>query len=303
MSCPGRSRHVNAGYALVAGSYLIMGSIGALVAYATAPESFLVLARMVTAGIVLGVIFARRRPLAGLRAPGLPWRLIEMALLDTAALMAFFLAIRYTDVAVAMFLLFMAPVWVAAIAPRVLHTRTEPIVYGALAIAIGGLAAILVPALTGTAVSVSGIGLLLGLVAGLIYAVFQILMKDITRRLNTISIVLSEAILDSLLILPLALWQTVGVGYQVTTTDLVVGLIRGTVCTALAYTMWTEGVSRVRVQHSSILGYLEPVSAPFYALLLLGTKPAGWTLVGGALIIVAGALVIIFGEAEEIVPA
>ena len=45
------------------------------------------------------------------------------------------------------------------------------------------------------------------------------------------------------------------------------------VCTALAYTLWTEGVSRIRVQHSSILGYLEPLSAPFYALLLLGEWP------------------------------
>jgi len=128
-------------------------------------------------------------------------------------------------------------------------------------------------------------------------------MKDLTRRLNTISIVLTETILDTIIILPLALWQTVGAGYRLTGRDLLVGLVLGTVCTALAYTMWTEGVARVRVQHSSILGYLEPVSAPLYALLLLGERPGGWTLGGGALIIVAGALVIVFGEPEEVMPA
>jgi DME family drug/metabolite transporter len=291
------------GYALVAASYLIMGSIGALVDYASAPESFLVLARMVTAGVVLGVIFARRRPLAGLRAPGLPSRLLLMAALDTGALMLFFLAIRHTDVALAMFLLFVAPVWVAVVAPRLLHTRTEPVVYLALVVALAGLATILVPTLTGKAVNVSSLGLLFGAAAGLCYAVFQIVMKDLTRRLNTISIVLTETILDTILILPLALWQTVGAGYHLTGRDLLVGLILGVVCTALAYTMWTEGVARVRVQHSSILGYLEPVSAPLYALLLLGERPGGWTLAGGALIIVAGALVIAFGEPEEVVPA
>ena len=303
MSAVSRSRRLSWGYALVAVSYLIMGSIGALVDYASAPESFLVLVRMVTAGVVLGVIFARRRPLAGLRAPGLPSRLLLMAVLDTAALMLFFLAIRHTDVAVAMFLLFVAPVWVAVIAPRLLHTRTEPVVYVALVIALGGLAAILVPALTGKAVNVTRLGLVFGTAAGLGYAAFQIVMKDLTRRLNTISIVLTETILDTILILPLALWQTVGAGYHLTGRDLIVGLILGTVCTALAYTMWTEGVARVRVQHSSILGYLEPVSAPLYALVLLGERPGGWTLAGGALIVAAGALVIIFGEAEEMVPA
>lgn len=162
MSTASRSRRLGWGYALVAVSYLIMGSIGALVDYASAPESFLLLARMVTAGVVLGVVFARRRPLAGLRAPGLPSRLLLMAALDTGALMLFFLAIRHTDVAVAMFLLFVAPVWVAVIAPRLLHTRTEPVVYFALAIALGGLAAILVPALTGKAVNVTGLGLIFG---------------------------------------------------------------------------------------------------------------------------------------------
>ena len=62
----------------------------------------------------------------------------------------------------------------------------------------------------------------------------------------------------------------VGAGYRMTTRDRVAGLILGVVCTALAYLMWTYGIGMIKVQHSSILGYLEPVSAPIYALLLLG---------------------------------
>ena len=54
----------------------------------------------------------------------------------------------------------------------------------------------------------------------------------------------------------------------------------------------------MRVEHASILGYLEPVSAPFYALLLLGEAPAATTVVGGALIVVAGVLVVTFGAPD-----
>ena len=56
------------GYLLVAGSFLIMGLIGVLVEWATAPESALLVLRFATAGLVLGVVFARRRPLAGAAA-------------------------------------------------------------------------------------------------------------------------------------------------------------------------------------------------------------------------------------------
>jgi drug/metabolite transporter (DMT)-like permease len=63
--------------------------------------------------------------------------------------------------------------------------------------------------------------------------------------------------------------------------------------------MWTYGMGLIKVQHSSILGYLEPVSAPVYALLLLGQSISVWTVIGGALIVLAGLLVVLLGEHEE----
>jgi hypothetical protein len=72
----------------------------------------------------------------------------------------------------------------------------------------------------------------------------------------------------------------------------------GLVGTALAYMLYIEGVRRVRVEHASILGYLEPVSAPLYALLLLGEAPSATTLVGGGLIVAAGFLVVRYGAPE-----
>ena len=287
------------GYLLVAGSFLIMGMIGALVDWATAPESALLVIRFATAGIVLGALFARRRPLAGVRDRAVWPRLLLMGFIDAFTLLLFFVAIRGTSVAIGMFLQFLAPVWVALIAPRVFRTRTEGIVYPALALALAGLAVILLPALLGGGIKLSAGGVAAGLTAGLGYAVFQLVVKDLTRRVSAVTIVFTEAWLDALILLPLALWQMVGAGYHLTTHDLVAGIILGVVCTALAYTMWTTGMGLIKVQHSSILGYLEPVSAPLYALLLLGQGISLWTVVGGALIVVAGLLVVLFGEHEE----
>ncbi|MGE5229589.1 MAG: DMT family transporter [Deltaproteobacteria bacterium] len=287
------------GYLLVAGAFLIMGMIGALVEWATAPESALLVLRFATAGLVLGIVFARRRPLAGAAERSVWPRLLLMAAIDAFTLLLFFVAIRGTSVAIGMFLQFLAPVWVALIAPRVFRARTEAIVYPALAIALAGLAVILAPSLLGEGVVLSPWGVAAGLLAGVGYALFQLVVKDLTRRVSAVTIVFTEAWLDALILLPLALWQTVGAGYQLTTRDLVAGLVLGVVCTALAYLMWTHGMSMVKVQHSSILGYLEPVSAPIYALLLLGQGISVWTIAGGALIVIAGLLVVLLGEHEE----
>jgi drug/metabolite transporter (DMT)-like permease len=287
------------GYLLVTGSFLIMGSIGVLVEWATAPESALLVVRFATAGVVLGVIFARRRPLAGVADRSVWPRLLAMGAVDALSLLVFFFAIRSTSVAVGMFLQFLAPVWVAIITPRVMRVRTEAIVYPSLAIALVGLAAILAPPLLGNGLRLSVWGVAAGLLGGLCYAVFQLIVKDLTGRVSAVTIVFTETWLDALFLLPLALWQTVGVGYHLTTHDLAAGLFLGVVCTALAYLMWTHGMGMIKVQHSSILGYLEPVSAPLYALLLLGQGISVWTMVGGALIILSGLLVVLLGEHDE----
>jgi DME family drug/metabolite transporter len=293
------TRRAAEGYMLVAGSFLIMGLIGVLVDWATAPESALLVLRFATAGLVLGVIFARRHPLAGVASRSVWPRLLLMGVIDSITLLLFFIAIRWTGVAIAMFLQFLAPVWVALLAPRVSRTSTERIVYPALGVALGGLVVILAPTLLGNGASLSVVGVAAGLGGGLCYAFFQLVVKDLTKRVSAVTIVFSESWLDALILLPLALWQTVGVGYHITPRDLVAGVILGVVCTALAYTMWTSGMGMIKVQHSSILGYLELVSAPLYAFLLLGQAISLWTIAGGALIVAAGVLVILFGEREE----
>ena len=83
-----------------------------------------------------------------------------------ANLILYFLAIRYTGVAVAIFLSYLAPVYLAFVAPRILKERTERIVYVALAVGLAGMALILVPGLVLEGVRLSAAGLLCALGAG-----------------------------------------------------------------------------------------------------------------------------------------
>ena len=71
---------------------------------------------------------------------------------------------------------------------------------------------ILAPTLLGEGIRLSAGGVAAGLGGGLGYAVFQLVVKDLTKRVSAVTIVFTEAWLDALILLPLALWQTVGVG-------------------------------------------------------------------------------------------
>ena len=287
------------GYGLVVGAYLLFGISATLVTWADAPESILLVVRFALAATVLMLVFARRRPLRGVLQPGRWQRLLLMGALDAFTMIAYFYAVRTVGVAIATFFLFLQPVWVAFIAPRFLHAATERIVYFALTIAVAGMALILWPSFTGGAVSLSVLGLAAGLAAGWAFAFFQMIVKGLTREVSSITMVTVECVLDALFILPLALWQFAGTGQGLTGRDWVAAVVMGLVATALAYTMWMEGVARIRVQHSSILGLLTPVAAPIYALVFLGQGIGPWTVAGGALILFAGALVVVFGAGDS----
>ncbi len=162
------------GYGLVVGSYLLFGISATLVTWADAPESVLLVIRFALASAVLLLVFARRRPLRGVLQRGRWQRLLLMGALDAFTMLAYFFAVRSIGVAVATFFLFLQPVWVAFVAPHVLHVATERIVYFALAVAVGGMAVILWPSFTGGAMDLSVFGLLAALAAGWAYTFFQL---------------------------------------------------------------------------------------------------------------------------------
>ena len=291
---PGRDL---AGYAMVTGCFLLVGLSGSLVSWANAPGSVLLVMRFGIAALVLFALFARRRPLKGVIRRDMWLKLLLMGLLDGGSLLAYFFAIRSTGVAVATFLLFLQPVWVALLAPRILKTPTERIVFVSLGVAVVGLGVILAPSFLG-GVSLPAIGLAVGVVSGLCYAGFQMLVKSLTREFESITIVIVECTLDTLVILPLAAWEMTGAGWSLEPRDWIAAIVLGLLCTAVAYTMWVEGVARLPVQHSAILGFLTPVVAPLFAWALLGEAVTLWTALGGLLIIAAGILVVVLGRGE-----
>lgn len=294
---PAPRRGDPAGYALVVGSYLLFALTPILMVWTTVPTSLVLVVRYVIAAGILLLLFWRRRPLAGVLRPRVWRRFVVMAALDASQAFAYFYAVRVLGVAVATFIYYLQPLWVALLAPRILHVTTERVVYVAMPVAIVGLALVLGPSFSDSA-SLSWTGIAAALLAGLGFALFQIVIKRQTREVSSVSMVTVMCLLDGLFLLPVALWQAAGQEIVITAHDVAAVALISVFTTAVAFTMWVDGVARVRVQHSAILGLLSAVASPIFAYLLLGQGLSAWAVAGGMLILTAGVLVVMRGAGE-----
>jgi len=292
------------GYAEIAASSLILGTSATLIQISTMPASLLLVTRMGLAGIVLAVIFFMSGGVEEVRRSGYIRRMVVLGFVVSLEMIFYFVSIRASSVTVGVALEYMAPVFVALLAPWVLHTRRQGIDLVAVAVAVGGMALLVLPAATAGDGAVTVPGVVFGLLAGLMFATAMMLISSMAGagvRGSTFALFYCAG--SVLLLTPLAVWQTLGSGYRLTWTDVLIVLISGLVYTALCFSLFSDGLRYVRVEHAGILGYLEPVTAPLWAFLLIGESPPWTTYAGGALIIAAGILVIVFskGEAETLV--
>lgn len=287
------------GYLEVGFASLANGAIGVMVAYADMPATMLLCLRMLFAAAALGLVVVATGSWRDLRTPGAPLRVLGISVALALNLILYFLAIRSTGVAVAIFLSYLAPVYLAFVAPRILKERTEPIVYVALAVGLAGMALILVPGLVLEGVKLSAGGLLCGWAAGVMYALYLLFAKSLRGlKVRSTAVVFTQSAFTAVVMLVPGLLAVGAAQYHFTGTDLLMAALLGLITTAFSFSLFMDGLHYVRVQHASIIAYVEPVSAPFYALVFLGQMPSGWTIAGGALIVVAGILVVLYARGE-----
>jgi drug/metabolite transporter (DMT)-like permease len=286
------------GYAEIGASALILGTSATLIQVSTMPASLLVVLRMALAGVVLGALFLRTGGADEVRRSGHFWRLVLVGFVVALELIFYFASIRLANVTVGVALEYMAPVYVALLAPWVLNTRRQAIDMVAVAVAVGGMALLVLPGLTLGEEGVSIPGVVFGLLAGLMFATAMMLLKGVGPGVRGSTSALFYCLGSVVLFTPLAVWQTVATDYRLTWTDAWIVLVSGLIYTALCFSLFTDGLRFVRAEHAGIIGYLEPVTAPLWAFLLIGERPPLTTFAGGALIVAAGILVIVFGRGE-----
>jgi len=242
----------------------------------------------------LAVLVARR---PGLVRPGSkPLLLLASGVTTAAYAVCAFKSYYMLDIGSATFIIYLAPVFVAVLAPLFLKEKLERSTLLCLGIALLGTALLSFDR-AGEAGGDRLAGALLALGAAACWAVLMIIWKKLRETHSTFTIGLWTNGVCALVYLPFAFTGSAALSPKGWLSIAALGFV----VIGVASVTYLFAVKRVKAQDAALLSYIEPVSAMVLGVLLLGETPHWQEVFGAALIIAAGVLLLRFRlGAEEV---
>lgn len=193
-------------------------------------------------------------------------------------------AYEHAPVGTALFIVFLAPIGIAAVAPRLLGERIDRQTIAALALAVGGFAF-----MSRNALEASGAtGLILSLGAMVTFIALVVANKPLADTYGGIRAAQMQMVGAAVLIVPFVATAEIPSPERAWLWLVVLGIVH----TGIAIAVYLSVLSIVGATVTGVVGYLEPATAVVWAWLVLGERPGAATLVGGAAILGAGLLVV-----------
>ncbi len=210
--------------------------------------------------------------------------IILFAMLQVAAMICYFISFMNASVSIAVLLLSTAPVYITIFSPWILKEKIRQKGVIALVLSIVGILLIVDPGKLDF--KLSSIGILAGIASGIFYAFAVMTSKYVSSTYSGYTQAFWSFLVAAIILLPVG-----AVSLQVVSNNLIYLLILAIFPTILAVSLYFNGLKKVKAQSASILGLIEPISAVFFAVLILGEQISIFEIAGGALILIGAALV------------
>ena len=252
--------------------------------------------RVAFAALALLVVAAGARKVPLLRLQRLRGRVLLLGVLLAAHWFVYFATIKLSSVAVAVLMVYTAPIFIALLAPLVLPEPRSLVALAALVPAGAGLVLVALGGEAGT--HVRPLALASGIAAALSYAALVILTKQVATQIPVLTVTFWNYTIAAVAVSPLLLFAPRVVP---TGEELPALLALGVVFTALSGYIYIWLLRRVTAQAIGVLAYIEPVSAALLAWALVD-EPLSWQVVVGGALVIAGGLVVVFFEPADAVP-
>jgi len=261
---------------------LFFGLAGVLGKLSVLPSPLIVLGRVIFAGFVLlAICLFQHIPLYPKR------RRDGLLLVGQGALLAlhwtaFFQSINVSSVAIGLLSFSSFPLFTAALEPILLKQRPSRIQIIAALLILPGIY-LLVPSFT--LQNRATLGVAWGLLAGATFALLSVTNRWLGGSYPSLTISLYQDGVAALVLLPALLLTSTEAFW--TPHELLMLLILGVVCTALAHTLFIASMRDITAQSASLFASLEPVWGILFGVFLLKDIPTTLTLIGGAIILCA----------------
>ncbi len=283
-------------YLVAAGVATLWGTVPLVARRAHVPPVAVAFSRTSIAAVALGLLLAAGRGRGITAGPRLLSQRAGRCVLTAATLglhwLALFAAYDRAPAGTVILIVYLAPIGIALAAPLVLGEHAHARTWLALAVAVAGFTLLAGPA----AASAGWAGLGLSLVAMVTFIALVLLSKPLAEIYGGLRLAWMEMAGATVVLLPLALAASWGAPRRTWLWLLLLGLVH----TALGLALSLTALGRVPATHIAIIGYLEPVAVVFFAWLLLSEVPTLASMLGGVLVLGAGALIVTIPSTEEV---
>lgn len=282
------------GSAYIAAAIFIWSSLGVVVRLSEVPAHVLIFYSVFFSTVLLSLVIPLRKYRSRIPRGKRLLRLLVLGPILLANTFFFFYAYKHTTISNAIMTHYIAPVLVALMAPVFLKEALTKRVMVSIVVATLGLW-LLIGMNPGDLLIGLGepgsdaMGIAAGLCSGVAYAVLILVVRVFSLNVHPVPMCYFQNLTIILILLPFmrsfpreALWSFV-----------LVGIMHSTVAPLLYF----KGMRLVRANRAAILGYIEPVGAIIFGMLILGEYPPPVSLAGGGLILYSGYLALVKNDA------
>lgn len=261
---------------------VIVGTIGLFTTSIDLPSSVIAASRALlgSAFIALVMLITRKRPSLSAIKRNLPVLLLSGTALGFNWILLFE-AYRYTTVAVATLCYYMAPVFVILVSPVLLRERLTPRKLCCTAIAV--LGAVLISGAFGEG-GANLRGVLFGLSAAVLYAAIMILNKKLVE-IEGLDRTLCQLGVSAVIMTAYTLLTEDVAGLDFDARSIAVLILLGIVHTGVVYILFFSAIGRLPAQTSSVLSYVDPVTAVLCSAVFLMEPMDPLQMIGTVLIL------------------
>lgn len=240
--------------------------------------------------VMLFVLLVRDRRLPRLR-PRDVWCFLGTGLLSILLFnVCYFSTIESTSMSVAAVLLYTAPAFVMVFSRVLFKERFTRRKVVALALTV--LGCFLSSNVLGSGTTITGFGLLTGILSGIGYALYTIFSRyALERDYDPLVIVFFTYVVTALGGAFFADFRRIGAALSSGASVMGITLVYVVVTTALPYVLYTLGLIHIGNSRASIIVSIEPVAATVFGFLLFGETPSPVVL-GGMACVLGGIVVV-----------
>ena len=265
---------------------ILWGSNGVIVNLVELHPTMIAFFRVLIGGLTLIIVSVLVKGLETLKVNGFFKRLVVLGALLAAGWYFLFQAMKLIPIGAAVLINYLAPVFVAVLAPSVLHERLEKKIAIAIVLSILGVFLISYQGLGSGGLNI--LGIIFGLLAAISYGGFVIYSKQTLVKLSYYTVAMYSYLVSALILSPSLLL----IKSPLSPNSLILLFLMGVLNTGVAVTLYLKGLRSLKAQEAATITYLEPLSAIIFGYFMLGQEISIGIILGGALILTSQYLVI-----------